>query len=78
MGVLAQPFNEQMKEINKIMFKFVLETTEKVQHRTLQNSLQRGRVKMPDVGLHSNSLKIAWIKKFIDGACSTGWSNSEN
>ena len=73
MSVLAQPSEEQIKEINKIMFKFVWGTTEKVKRRTLQNILRRGGLKMPDVALHSNSLKIAWVKKFIDGACSSKW-----
>ena len=28
---------------------------------------------MPDVVLHSNSLKIPWVKKFIDEACCSKW-----
>lgn len=73
MSVFACPTDKQIKVINRIMYKFIWGTTEKIKRSTLRNVLKKGGLKVPDVGVQSASLKIAWVKKFIDGSCKSKW-----
>ena len=73
MSVLPRPSNEQITEIDRIMFKFIWGTVDKIKRKTLRNVLKKSGLMVPDVSIQSASLKITWVKKFIDDCCNSKW-----
>ena len=73
MSVLPMPSAQLVKQLESIMFKFIWGKTEKIKRLTMKNMNNEGGFEVPDVVAQANSLKITWVKKFLDPACKSPW-----
>jgi hypothetical protein len=63
-----------IKEINTMLYQFVWGGKEKVKRKTIVNDYERGGLKMIDLPLYLDSLKITWIRRLFDENI-TNWKN---
>ena len=66
MSVLPQPSAQHIKQIENIMFKFIWGNTEKIKRTPRKNVKNDGGLQVPDVASQANSLKVNWVKIFLD------------
>ena len=63
-----------VKQLNKIFYKFIWKSTEKLQRKILSNDYQSGGLKMIDVEAQFHALKAAWLPRYlIDREKSSSW-----
>jgi hypothetical protein len=62
--VLPKPLDNILKDIQKTFYKFLWR--DKVTGEILTNSYEDGGLKMIDITLFCQALKMTWIKKYID------------
>ncbi len=58
--------NDIIKEINKIVYDFVWNKTDRIKRRTLINTYENGGMRMLDVECMINSMKAAWIPRLCN------------
>ena len=73
-SVLPKPSNEMLGEIDKIMFKFIWGgKKDKIKRSVLRNNHTNGGLKVPQPSLMADSLKLSWVRKFLDSSNTGKW-----
>ena len=62
-----------LKEINKKIFNFIWNGTDKVARNTLMSDIQYGGLKAPDIVTSYNLLRISWIQRYLDTSVKHPW-----
>ena len=75
MSILPKPSVHQTKQLETIMFNFIWGKTEKIRRSTMKNLKKDGGLQVPDVSSQADSLKISWVKKFLDPRCTSPWKD---
>ena len=76
MSVLPKPSVMQLKEIETAIFKFIWgKGQDKIKRSVLKNELDKGGFKVPDQSIQADSLKIPWVKKFLDDENYAKWKD---
>ena len=57
------------------MFNFIWGKTERIRRSTMKNLKKDGGLQVPDVSSQADSLKISWVKKFLDPRCTSPWKD---
>ena len=73
MSILPKPSTQCIKQLEKVMFNFIWGKTEKIKRSTTKNIKNEGGLQVPDIASQANSLKINWVKKFLDPQCTSSW-----
>ena len=74
MSVLPQPKPDLIKRIEDIIFQFIWgKKRARVKKDILKREYKKGGLKVPDVQTVSKSLKIAWVKRYLDVANRAKW-----
>ena len=73
MYVLPMPSIQHIKQLETIMFTFIWGNTEKIKRSTMKSLKSEGGLQVPDIVSQANSLKINWVKKFLDPDCTSPW-----
>ena len=67
MTVLPAPHKTFMKQVEKLMFEFIWGgKKDRIKRMTLKSKYKDGGLKVPDIALQAQSLKISWIKRYLD------------
>ena len=67
MSVLEKPCKKMLKELESLMFSFIWNgKTDRIKRTTMKNQYSKGGLQVPDPSTQADSLKIMWIKKFLD------------
>lgn len=76
MTVIEKPNKQQLKEIEKIIFNFIWNKgKDKIKRTTMKNDYHFGGLKVPDPSVQADSLRIAWVKKYLDGDTRGKWKD---
>ena len=74
MSVLEKPSAQKLKEIERIMFNFIWDgKRDKIKRTTMKNNYHLGGLKVPDPAIQADSLKMTWIKKFLNENNNSKW-----
>ena len=69
-SILPTP-KELLKELNKILFKFLCKGVDKVTRASVINEYEEGGLKMVDLEYMVKSLRLAWLKRILGGTKGT-------
>ena len=69
-SILPTP-NELLKELNKILFKFLWKGVDKVTRASVINEYEEGGLRMVDLECMVKSLRLAWLKRIFSGTNGT-------
>lgn len=76
MSVLPSPEQVFVKKLETVLFKFVWGgKRERIKRATLKAKYKDGGLQFPDLLNQSQSLKIAWIKKYMDADNTCKWKD---
>ena len=74
MSVLEKPTKQQLKVIERSIFNFIWnKKKDKIKRKTMKNEYLLGGFKVPDPSLQADSLKITWVRKYMDGSTDGKW-----
>ena len=59
---------EVVKELKQLLFKFLWKGTDKVAHASVINVYEEGGLKMIDMDCMIKSLRLAWLKRLLNGS----------
>ena len=62
---------EVVKELNQLLFKFLWKGTDKVTRASVINVYEEGGLKMIDMDCMIKSLRLAWLKRLLNGSNAT-------
>ena len=62
---------EVVNELNQLLFKLLWKGTDKVTRASVINVYEEGGLKMIDMDCMIKSLRLAWLKRFLDGSNAT-------
>ena len=71
-SVLPQPRADLVKRIEDIIFQFIVKRA-RVKKSVLKLEYNKGGLKVPDVLTVAKSLKVGWVKRFIDSGNKSIW-----
>ena len=69
-SILPTP-KELLKELNKILFKFLWKGVDKVTRASVINEYEEGGLRMVDLECMVKSLRLAWLKRIFSGTNGT-------
>lgn len=76
MTVLEKPNAKQRKCIETILFRFIWgNRNDKIKRTTMKNTYEAGGFKVPDIAVQADSLKISWVKKYLDDGNKAKWKD---
>ena len=76
MTVLPKPSPVLIKSIETIIFNFIWgNKKDKIKRATLKSKYKHGGLQVPDIDCRADSLKLTWIKKYVDNDLNTSWKN---
>ncbi len=75
MTILHTPDNI-LKDIEKLIFSFLWESTDRIKRKTLIGSKQNGGIKMLDIFCKNKALKASWVPRLINGSINSIFINS--
>ncbi len=75
MTILYTPDNI-LKEIEKLIFGFLWESTDRIKRKTLIGSKQNGGIKMLDIFCKNKALKASWASRIANGCINSIFLNS--
>ena len=74
MTVLPAPQKRCIKEVERLMFEYVWDgKKDRIKRMTLKSKYKHGGLKVPDLALQAQSLKIKWIKRYLDKDNDAKW-----
>ena len=74
MTVLPKPNPTSIKSIERIIFNFIWgNKKDKIKRATLKSKYKQGGLQVPDIDCKADSLKMTWIKKYIDTDVISSW-----
>ena len=74
MSVLEKPTKQQLKVIERSIFNFIWnKKKDKIKRKTMKNEYLLGGHKAPDPSLQADSLKITWVRKYMDSSTDGKW-----
>ena len=69
-SILSTP-KKVLKELNKILFKFLSKLVDKVTRASVINEYEEGGLRMVDLECMVKSLRLAWLKRIFSGTNGT-------
>ena len=77
MTVLPKPSPILIKSIEKVMFNFIWgNKKDKIKRATLKSKYKNGGLQVPDIDCRADSLKMTWIKKYVDDEINSSWKSA--
>ena len=74
MSVLEKPNKRQLKEIERIIYNFIWnKKRDRIKRTTMKNEYYAGGLKVPEPSLQADSLKITWVRKYMDDSVCGKW-----
>ena len=74
MTVLPAPEKTFIKQVERLMFEFIWGgKKDRIKRMTLKSKYKDGGLKVPDLALQAQSLKIGWIKRYLDEDNDAKW-----
>ena len=74
MSVLEKPCRRMLKELETIMFNFIWNgKRDRIKRSTMKNLRSAGGLQVPDPSTQADSLKVTWIKRFMNGDNHAKW-----
>ena len=74
MSVLPSPPKVMISEIEKSIFNFIWGgKRDKIKRATLRSKYKAGGLQVPDITAQAQSLKMMWVKKYLDSQNSAKW-----
>ena len=67
--------NKLLKELNKIMFKFLWKGVYEVTRASVINKYEEGGLRMVDLECMVKSLRLAWLKRIFSGTINGTWKS---
>ena len=74
MSVLEKPTKQQLKVIERVIYNFIWnKKKDRIKRKTMKNECLLGGLKVPDPSSQADSLKITWVKKYMDENTGGKW-----
>ena len=70
---LPDPSKLFIKNLDSLLFKFIWRGVDRVTRNQMIQNYSQGGVKMVDLRSYINSLKCTWIRRLLQGTCTSGW-----
>jgi len=70
---LPNPPKEVLRNLQSLCFNFIWKNTEKIKRTVLYNDYENGGLKVPNIEVFCDSLKICWIKQLLNDMNLTEW-----
>ena len=76
LSILPNPHEKELSDINRTIFQFIWDNKpDKIKRDVLKMPFDSGGLNVPNIFSYNKSLKIAWIKRYLDTNNKSIWKN---